>query len=154
MTSLSQFSVTTLISLAVLFGLPALAEGTEDGSSQTATVATYADAKSLIDSQNYTEARAMLQDITRAEPRNADAWNLLGFSSRKLGDLKAASKAYSKALKLNPDHLGALEYQGEMFVQMGDAASAKANLATLQTICGTCEEMRDLQKALADAGIS
>ena len=133
---------------------PTFAAGTEDGSSTTASVATYEDAKALIAQAKYTEARDILKGVTAAEPRNADAWNLLGFSSRKSGDLKAAGKAYAKALKINPGHLGALEYQGEMFIQLGEADKAKANLATLQSLCGTCEEMQDLQQALAAAGIS
>lgn len=154
MSVLKGFSAAILISLVAVTIPPAFAAGTDDGSSATASVGTYAEAKGLVYKKNYAQARAMLQDITRAEPGNADAWNLLGFSSRKLGDLKAASKAYAKALKLNPGHLGALEYQGEMFIQMGDAAKAKANLAALQNLCGNCEEMRDLQKALAAAGMS
>lgn len=153
-TRLSAAALIAAVALTSVTAAPALAAGTEDGSSQTAAVGTYAEAKALVYSAKYAEARDMLQAVTAAEPRNADAWNLLGFSSRKLGDLKAASKAYSKALKLNPGHLGALEYQGEMFVQMGEAAKAKANLVKLEGLCGNCEEARDLKKAMAAAGMS
>jgi len=154
--------VTLTVVATVAFGglspLSAFAAGTEDGSSAASTPAaaagTYDQAKKLVYAGKYAEARVMLTGITAAEPKNADAWNLLGFSSRKTGDLKAASKAYGKALKLNPGHLGALEYQGEMYIQMGDAGKAKANLVKLQGLCGTCEEAKDLQKAMAAAGIS
>lgn len=149
-TFLKPLMLSTLMALAA----PVFAAGSDDGSSATASAGSYADAKGLVYNAKYTEARAMLLQITDAEPRNADAWNLLGFSSRKLGDMQAASKAYSRALKLNPGHLGALEYQGEMFIQTGQADKAKANLVKLQGLCGTCEEMKDLQKALAAAGIS
>ncbi|MDP2083540.1 MAG: tetratricopeptide repeat protein [Pseudotabrizicola sp.] len=156
--SLRKIYVTNFAVFSLLLPLapPSFAAGTEDGSYQstvTAVPGSYAEAKKLISEANYSEARTMLQGITSAEPSNADAWNLLGFSSRKLGDLTAASKAYSQALKLNPGHLGALEYQGEMYIQMGDSTKAKANLVTLQGLCGNCEEMRDLQKALTAAGI-
>jgi len=143
----------TLVAFTTL-AAPSFAAGSEDGSSQTASAGSYAEAKGLAYKGKYAEAREMLKAITAAEPGNADAWNMLGFSSRKMGDLQAASKAYAKALKINPGHLGALEYQGEMFIQTGDAGKAKANLATLQSLCGTCEEVRDLQKALTTAGIS
>ncbi len=154
MSLFTRFSVVALIGLSA-FSAPAFSAGSEDTSSQSpATVGSYADAKDLIYQANYSKAREILKGITAAEPGNADAWNLLGFSSRKMGDLRAASKAYSKALDINPGHLGALEYQGEMFIQMGDGDKAKANLVKLQDLCGTCEEQRDLQKALAAAGIS
>jgi len=134
---------------------PVLAAGSEDDSSATspASAASYADAKAAVYAGNYAAAIPMLKDITAAEPQNADAWNLLGFSSRKSGDMKAASKAYAKALKINPGHLGALEYQGEMFVQTGQADKAKANLDKLKSLCGTCEEMQDLEKVMKAAGL-
>ena len=150
-------SLFTRLSLAALLAAasPVFAAGTEDTTPESvATVGSYSDAKALIAQADYAAARDILKGITAAEPGNADAWNLLGFSSRKMGDLRAASKAYIKALKINPGHLGALEYQGEMFIQMGEADKAKANLVTLQGLCGTCEEMQDLQQALAAAGIS
>jgi Flp pilus assembly protein TadD len=142
----------TFAAFCAVSGLPALAAGTGDGSSGTASAASYADAASLIKAGNYADAKAMLKNITAAEPKNADAWNLLGFSSRKSGDLKGAGKAYAKALKLNPVHLGALEYQGEMFIELGEVDSARANLAKLKAACGSCEEMRDLEKALKAVG--
>jgi len=151
------FATLTLVAFCAVSGLtslPALAAGSEDGSSDTASAGSYDQAKKLAYAGKYAEAREMLKGITAAEPQNADAWNLLGFSSRKMGDLKAASKAYAKALKLNPGHLGALEYQGEMFIQMGDAEKAKANLAKLQGLCGNCDEVRNLKKAMAAAGMS
>lgn len=155
--SLRALAAALLIAFAGAGAVPALAAGSSDGSSDTsasgaASSGTYAQAKALVDAGNYAEARVMLKDITAAEPANADAWNLLGFSSRKSGDLKAASKAYTKALKLNPQHLGALEYQGEMYIEMGKLDKAQANLDALKAACGSCEEMQDLQQALKAAG--
>jgi hypothetical protein len=48
--------------------------------------------------------------------------------------------------------LGALEYQGELFITTGKLDQAKANLAKLQGLCGTCEEAQDLEAALKAAG--
>ena len=56
------------------------------------------------------------------------------------------------ALDFNPDHKGALEYQGEMYVELGQLDKAKANLAKLVKLCPDgCEEREDLEKAIAGA---
>ena len=140
---------------AVLFGLlalPALAEGTSDGSSSSATAPSYAVAKATVDGGNYATALPMLIAITKADARNADAWNLLGFTYRNLNQLDASNAAYLKVLTINPNHLGALEYQGELFITQGKIDAAKANFAKLQALCGACEEAGDLEKALKAAG--
>jgi tetratricopeptide (TPR) repeat protein len=84
--------------------------------------------------------------------QHADVYNLLGFSYRKSGDYKQAATFYAKALDFDSDHLGALEYQGEMFVELGQIDRAKANLAKLVKLCPYgCEEREDLDKAIASA---
>ena len=83
---------------------------------------------------------------------HADVYNFLGFSMRKSGDMKGAALYYAKALDFDPEHKGALEYQGEMFVQLGRMDRAKVNLVKLVKLCPTgCEEREDLEKAIADA---
>ena len=139
--------------LTALTSGPALAAGTEDGSADEGDAVTYEAAEAEILKGAFDKALPILTALTMAEPDNADAWNLLGFSSRKLGDMDGAAAAYSKALALNPDHLGALEYQGEMFLQTNQPDLAKANLARLQTLCGTCEEAEDLAQAITAAGV-
>ncbi len=138
--------------LSVLAHAPAQAVGTEDTAVETALAPDYAAAKARIDAQDYAGALPMLDLIIVAEPANANAWNLHGFANRKLGKMKAAAKSYETALKLNPAHLGALEYQGEMFLELGQPDMAKANLTRLQDLCGNCEEAEDLAQALAAAG--
>lgn len=153
MTRYLTLGAAALIALASLAALPALAEGSSDGSSASSSGATsYAVAKATVYSGNYAAALPMLVAITKDDPRNADAWNLLGFSYRKLGQLEASDGAYLKALTINPDHLGALEYQGELFITQGKIDAAKANLVKLQGLCGRCEEALDLGEALAAAG--
>ena len=79
----------------------------------------------------------------------ADRLNLLGFTARKSGDLAAAGDYYQQALALNPKHTGALEYQGELFIQLGKIELAKANLAKIDKICWLpCNAERDLKKAI------
>jgi tetratricopeptide (TPR) repeat protein len=105
--------------------------------------------RSLIASKKYKEALTELKKVNKSYPNNADVNNLLGFASRKLGQYKQAGTYYTKALKIKPDHLGALEYQGELFVLTKNITKAKANLAKLKKACGTsCAEYIDLKKSI------
>jgi Flp pilus assembly protein TadD len=99
-----------------------------------------------IDAKDFKAAIAELTPMLDATP-NADVFNLMGFSLRKSGDVKQASTFYMKALDLDPNHKGALEYQGELYLQIGDVDHAKANLAKLATLCPQgCEERDELEK--------
>jgi Flp pilus assembly protein TadD len=141
-----------LFSLFSVLATPVFAAGSSDESS-TESAEVYAEAKALIDAENYVAALPILLNIIATDAENADAWNLLGFTNRKLGNLDDAALAYSTALTLNPDHLGALEYQGELYLQTGQPDLAKANLTRLQGLCGDCEEAEDLALAVQDAGV-
>lgn len=133
---------TLALALALLAG-PALAVDTGGGG------ASLAPARAAIDAGNWSAALSLLQPIVAAEPRNADALNLSAYANRHLGNLDDAARLYEAALAVDPSHLGALEYQGELFVMQGDRAGAEANLQTLVRLCGSCEEQEDLAKALA-----
>ena len=110
---------------------------------------TLAQARADIDGKKWTDAIAKLTLIVKASPKSADAYNLLGFSYRNAGDLKSAGAAYARALKLDPKHTGALEYQGILFVKQGQTDKAKANLALIKTISGAgSEEYKDLAAAI------
>ncbi|OSQ41912.1 tetratricopeptide repeat protein [Thalassospira sp. MCCC 1A01428] len=104
----------------------------------------------LIDAGKYSDAIDSLEKMNESDPDNADVLNYLAYSQRKSGDLKSAEANYDKALKINPDHPGALEYQGELYIQTGRIDMAKDNLARLKDVCGTdCEQYEDLNEALA-----
>ena len=65
--------------------------------------------------------------------------------------LTNAVYAKELALKIDSKHLGALEYQGELFMILKKTSSAKSNLAKIKAICGTsCEEYIDLKKAIGN----
>ncbi len=143
-----------VFSLFVVATAPVFAAGTSDGSSTaSSTESSYADAKAMVDAGKFKDALPALQMITQDDPKNADAWNLLGFTHRMLGHMDDASKAYLVVLKINPNHLGALEYQGELFLKTGKPDLAKANLAKLKALCGNCEQFGDLDKAISAAGV-
>jgi len=99
---------------------------------------------------DYTRAVALLQKVVDADPRNADAWNYIGYSQRKLQHYDQSLTAYKIALDLSPDHLGANEYLGELYLAMGDVDKARERLAKVQSLCPRgCEEYEDLKKAIA-----
>lgn len=107
-------------------------------------------AKALIGAGDYAGAIPKLEKVAREEPDNADVFNLLGFSYRKSGDTGRAAPNYEKALRLNPKHRGALEYQGELFLMLNQPEKAEANLAKINEICWLkCDEARTLENAIA-----
>ena len=107
------------------------------------------EADALIKQKNFSAALNLLKQADLSYTNNADINNLLGFSSRNLKQFSASARYYKKALSINPNHLGALEYQGELFLQTKKVSAAKKNLAKLKQLCGVnCEEYLDLKKAI------
>jgi Flp pilus assembly protein TadD len=121
----------------------------DTGAATSTGVPTLADARNDIGAKHWEEAIDKLSRIVEADPMNADAYNLLGYSFRNFGNSSRAMQAYDKALDLDPNHTGALEYQGVLFVMLGDLDKANANLARIEAVCGTgCEEYEDLAEAI------
>jgi Flp pilus assembly protein TadD len=107
--------------------------------------------RSLIAAKNFSAALTALQAADKTFPNNADINNLLGYSARNLKQYKPAATYYVKALRIDPNHLGALEYQGELFMLTKKTSDAKKNLAKLKSLCGVnCEEYIDLKKAIGN----
>ena len=109
------------------------------------------DARKLISRNDWSGSVKLLRQIVVQQPRNADALNLLGYSLRQAGNMKEAESWYLKALKLQPTHLGANEYLGELYVMTGQVSKAEARLKTIAKICGntTCSEYKDLAGMIA-----
>ncbi len=108
-------------------------------------------ASKMIYKGQYKQAVHILKEAVDSEPDNADAWNLLGYASRKQGNLEMSADAYNKALSIDPDHKDALEYQGELFLMLGDKAAAQRNLDKLNALCPEgCEQLEQLSMAIAD----
>ena len=78
----------------------------------------------------------------RAEPRNADVHNLLGYTWRKRAtpDITKAFEHYYTALRLDPRQKGAHEYIGQAYLMEKRPEEANKHLAQLESICGnkTC----------------
>jgi tetratricopeptide (TPR) repeat protein len=122
------------------------------GSSSTPTTGSasadgeYKMAQASIAQADYSSAMTHLQNVLAATPDSADALNLMGFSERKMGKMDESLEYYNKALALNPNHLGANEYLGELYLDMKDVKKAQERLAVLKNACGgTCEEYTELK---------
>ena len=138
------------IMIMSLLGAQAFAAGSDDYAPTSAKPAAYNKAMALIKDKNYDQAIMKLKEAEAAAKKDADIQNLLGFAHRKSGKLDAAGKYYKSALALDSKHKGALEYQGELFLMLGDKDAAADNLAKLDKICWLgCSEYDDLKQAIA-----
>ena len=135
--------------LAITFATGAWA-ASSDSSSSTQSVADRLDkAESAIDAGNYQDAIPILEDVVETDPENANAYNLLGFAFRNLGDYGKSQTYYDQALMIDPKHKGANEYLGELYLKLGQLETAEAQLARLDDICiFSCEEYDDLKAAI------
>lgn len=109
-------------------------------------------AKTAIVRKDWAAAQSVLEPYVQSNPRSADGFNLLGYSLRNQNKFDESLVAYKQALTLDPKHRGAHEYIGIAYIQMGQLDKAKEHLASLEKICTfSCEEYRDLKKAIAQA---
>lgn len=97
----------------------------------------------------YGEAITVLSTIAaNGDPR---VLNYLGYSHRKQGRIAVGLGYYEEALQLNPDFTLAREYMGEAYLQLGDVASARAQLREIADRCGTgCAEYLELERQIDD----
>jgi tetratricopeptide (TPR) repeat protein len=139
--------VTSLAPAAMLGSSPALAVDTV--TSKDAPDLTSVRAK--IKAKDYQVALTELNVLADTH-QHADVYSLMGFTWRRTGDYPTALTFYKKALDFDADHKGAREYLGELYVETGDLAKAREQLAILTKLCPQgCEEREDLEKALASA---
>ncbi len=139
-----------VIGLAVAAG-PAFAAGGGGGSSAPPPDPNYAKARTLIDAGSYADAIPLLEKVVVAQPKSADAFNYLGYSHRKIGQIDAALKNYQRALELQPKHLGANEYLGELYLELGELSKAEERLDVLDDACFFgCEEYSELKELIKD----
>ncbi|MEM6486907.1 MAG: tetratricopeptide repeat protein [Pseudomonadota bacterium] len=117
-------------------------------SMDTASAAALEQSIRLIEADRYCDALPLLEELAVDVPDNADVFNLLGYVYRKMDDLEVSAVHYARALSLDPNHLATLAYQGQLFLQQGEPDKALANLARLETLCGSCEERLELETAI------
>ena len=105
----------------------------------------------LIEKEEYQAAIDELQAALVEAPDDADLLNLTAYSQRKLQRFDEALINYQKALQIDPDHLGANEYLGELYLQMGQPDKALERLEVLDKECFFgCDEYDELKQAIED----
>ncbi|MFI5012641.1 MAG: hypothetical protein ACHQAY_09855 [Hyphomicrobiales bacterium] len=107
-------------------------------------------AYALAKEARYDEALAVLDMLDN--PDTPRALNYRGYATRKLGRTDEGIGYYLKSVALDPTYTQVREYLGEAYVVEGQIGLAKAQLATIKTLCGTdCEEYEDLAEAIESA---
>ncbi|HXM00312.1 MAG TPA: tetratricopeptide repeat protein [Rhizomicrobium sp.] len=104
----------------------------------------------LIHREKYADAIPYLDRALMQKPNSADVLNYLGFTHRMLGDYPGSLDYYQRALARDPDHKGAHEYLGELYLNMHQLGSARGQLAELTRLCpNDCDERDTLTKSIA-----
>ncbi len=147
----------TVISIVAAFALGtagaafAMGSGSDNAASSKSVDPNYTRAKSMIDAQDYKGAIPLLQQVVAKDGKNADAYNLLGYATRKSGDANGSLQYYNRALSIDPKHLGAHEYVGEAYLMLGRVQEAEQELKKLDSLCVFgCAEQRTLKAAVAN----
>ena len=132
----------------------ALAPSRRPGSPENADKV-YVVAVGLINEGHYEDAIVRLEDAVWSDGPHPDLMTYLGFANRKLKRYDAARAWYEQALAVAPGHRGALEYYGELKLELGDLAGAREHLARLDRICGFgCYQADELRQWIAESSRS
>jgi tetratricopeptide (TPR) repeat protein len=73
----------------------------------------------------YENARGYFASAVQRKGDMYEAWNYVGYTSRKLGEYDKALQAYDEALRLNPSYGEAIEYRGEAYLALNRIEDAK-----------------------------
>ncbi len=148
-----------LLILLLLVSFNVSGAGTESSNSDSTTTpdqikSLYELAEKHIYNKKYDKSLKLLKKLTKREDlgtRRADIYNLLGFSYRKLEnpELDKSFAAYMMALEINPEHAGAHEYLGELYLMRDQKNQAMKMLIKLENLVGkNAEEYKDLLQAI------
>ncbi|MBT3171973.1 MAG: tetratricopeptide repeat protein [Rhodospirillaceae bacterium] len=135
---------------AVLPGSDAEAASTKDDSSSASSKdASFERGQQAFRDGDWEGAVGYFKKTVADDAKNAEAYNLMGYSYRRMGQADPAFKAYAMALDIDPRHRGANEYLGETYLLVGDVEKANGQLALLKDLCGNqCKETVKLRKAI------
>ena len=105
----------------------------------------------LIEKEQYDQAIDKLDDAIAEDADNPDLLNLVAYSHRQLKRYEIALNYYQKALKIDPEHRGANEYLGELYLHLGQLDKAEERLAVLDEDCFFgCKEFDMLEQAIQE----
>ncbi len=148
-----------LLILLLLVSFNVSGAGTESSNSDSTTTpdqinSLYELAEKHIYNKKYDKSLKLLKKLTKREDlgtRRADIYNLLGFSYRKLEnpELDKSFAAYMMALEIDPEHAGAHEYLGELYLMRDQKNQAMRMLSKLENLVGkNADEYKDLLQAI------
>ena len=144
-----------LIILFIFYSTNLFAAGTEGKyDNATPTNVDFYRAIKLINKNNFDQALTVLLDIESKKPlgySKADLYNYLGYCSRKKNnpDFEKAEYYYKKSLDLEPNHIGALEYLGELYYETNNLEKAIVMLDRLEASAGiNSDEYKELYELL------
>ena len=105
----------------------------------------YLKAEKLIKSYEFEKAIKAFNKLLTETPdgyTKADLYNYLGYATRKQQkpNFEKAEKYYLKALKINDQHIGALEYLGELYYETDRLEEAFELLDRLESAAGKDSE--------------
>ena len=107
--------------------------------------------QAAVKQKSWREAIAFVENVVKRDEKNADAWNLLGYAYRNLGEMEKSFANYERALTINPQHRDAHEYIGEAYLQVGNLAKAEEHLRALDKICWLpCEQYTELKEKVEE----
>lgn len=133
-----------LIFLVIFLFSQSLVFGAGSSSSVDAN-AEYLKAEKLVKTYKFEKAIKALNKLLTETPdgyTKADIYNYLGYASRKqrAPNFEKAESYYLKALKIDPNHIGALEYLGELYYETGRVEKANELLEKLKIVAGKNSE--------------
>jgi tetratricopeptide (TPR) repeat protein len=134
-----------LLSLIFLiFSSLAFSAGTNNSASDdqgTSGTKDFKNAQKLIYSKKYEKAIDILISLEDKKPigfSKADLYNYLGFATRKKNNpnYEDAEEYYLSALSIDANHIGALEYLGELYFETDRLGQAEELLIKLGAVAG------------------
>ena len=137
--------------LSLILSINAHAAGSDDSSSYAPKPKSFKEAVSLIKNGKYNDAVEAFEIIlkNKKNSKNPDILNEYAFALRKSGNLGKAETFYNKALNIDPNHKGALEYIGELYVDTKRMDKAKQTLIKLENC--KCPEYAELKSYIDQA---
>ena len=105
----------------------------------------------LIQEKKYEEAIDGLNEALAERADDAELLNLIAYSHRQLKRYEIALNYYLKALEIDPDHRGANEYLGELYLHFGQLDKALERRDVIDADCFfRCRELKALEAAIEE----
>ena len=142
--------------IASVLSLPAARAVDRQMEDEARTAVELMQARQQIEAEEFLAAEQLLDAARTRTPDDPDIHSLLGYCARRLGRLDRVPMHTTSARSVSiPQHLGAHEYLGELYLQRGEPEQARAQLAELELLCPQgCEERSELAEAILAQGIA